>query len=206
MPRAAGVLISRWRGTVARRPEAGRPRVRERQLDAGARSRERRDAARGRASSRSDLDGLDERPPSLRDRLATRAPFVEHQRDRVLDHRPRVVQIRPLGLDFGKLRDVRVDPALARIFVYDAEAECAHVPSLAPCSDTKLDRGGGVTVRRPSPARCGQCVVADPPRPRHHCPCPSTPRWQRRQDHLGEGPTEVVPPARAAKRSGPADE
>ena len=29
---------------------------------------------------------------------------------------------------------------------------------------------------------------------------------QRRQDHLGEGPTEEVPPARAAKRSGPTDQ
>src|ERR1700722_13934587 len=29
---------------------------------------------------------------------------------------------------------------------------------------------------------------------------------QRRQNHLGEGPTEEVPPARAAKRSGPTDQ
>jgi hypothetical protein len=98
IPSAVAGLISRWRGTVVRWLVA---RFSQSSCLAAWRasySRAPPGGVRARASSHGDLDRLDERPSGLGDGPAPLAAVLEHERDRVADHLPRLLE----PLDFAR--------------------------------------------------------------------------------------------------------
>jgi peroxiredoxin len=84
------------------------------------------------------------------------------------------------------------------LFLRSAAGLCgrARPGGLVPRSSSSCPRSQSFshTLERPGrvSSQAGEESVwwREPPRPRYHCPCPSTPDGQRRQDRLGEGPTE----------------
>lgn len=84
---------------------------------AGELSHERPGAARAHASSRSDLDRLNQRPALRRDRLSPLSPFVEDQLDGIAHYLSRLVERLPLGVDLRQ----GIDPPMTSVFIDDVE-------------------------------------------------------------------------------------
>jgi hypothetical protein len=94
-------------------PSGGSPTPRDWRPVARACSCARSGVAPDRASSRSDLDRLHDRPSSRRILLAALASILEHELDRLADHQASLLQSLALSVDLGQLLHVGVDPAVA---------------------------------------------------------------------------------------------
>jgi hypothetical protein len=165
-------LISRWRGTAPAAQNRGSATTRVSIPDVPRRNHERPGAAPGRASSRRDLDLLDESPAWVGDRLTTRTPVLEHQLDRVADHLARLLKVLALAVDFGKFGHVNIDPAVPGILKHRMERERAHAAKIPPAAATNSKSGTRTEnpIREASFGRFGRaealsesCVPAETP-------------------------------------------